>query len=337
MFGQVWTICRNTFTESIRQPIFTIMMGLTILLLILNVAWSAYTMDDDNKLLIDAGLGTILLAGLMLSAFTATGVLSREIDNKTVLAVISKPIGRPAFVIGKFAGVMAAIALAAWVWSIVFLLTVRHKVLAAASDQFDMPVILFGGGAILIALFIAVWGNYFYRWVFSSTVAAILPIGLTIAYLLVLMINKEWQFQPITHEFSADPSIATNYAEDVRSLAQIMIALGMVWLGLAVISAIAIAASTRLGQVMTLVVCAAAYMLGLVSDYLFGRFADDNPLAALCYAVAPNMGIFWLADALTQMHPITWGYVGLGAAYAVLYIIAALGIAVALFQTREAG
>jgi ABC-type transport system involved in multi-copper enzyme maturation permease subunit len=338
IFDQIYTICRNTFTESLRQPIFVIMLMLVSLALVLNVSLSAYTMSDDNKLLYEMGLSTVLLGGVFLAALTATGVLSREIDNKTVLTVISKPIGRPVFVLGKYLGVTGAILLAGFAWSIVYLLTVRHKVMAGAGDQLDMPVIVFGCGATLVAIVVAVWGNYFYRWNFASVFATVWPIALAVAYLLVLIIDKDWNFQPITAEFRTDASTVTNYGEEAKNLAQIMIALVLVLEGLAIISAIAVACSTRLGQVMTLVICTGVFILGLFSDSLFGRFADTYWAATLAYAVPPNLQLLWMTDVLVMPNKvITVGYVWMVSAYSLLYVLAMLCLAVALFQTRETG
>ncbi|MBI1371091.1 MAG: hypothetical protein GC162_20875 [Planctomycetes bacterium] len=327
MFEQLWTIARNTFTESIRQPIFLVVLGAGLFLLILNPALSAYTLDDDNKLLIDLGLSTMLFGGLALAAFTSTGVLAREIENKTALTVISKPISRPVFVIGKYFGVATAVSMAIWIWSIVFLLSVRHKVMSTASDHFDMPVLIFGIAAGLIALFLSVWGNYFYAWVFTSRFAGLLAGALTVAYLLVLLISPRWQVQALTTEFTKDGS----------QLGQIVIAILFVLEALAVVCAVAIACSTRLGQVMTLLICVAVTFLGLVSDYFFGRFVEAQPLAWIGYALAPNTQFFWLADALTQNHPVSAEYVGLVSGYCMLYITAVLSLAAALFQTRETG
>ena len=81
---QLVTIARNTFTESIRQPIFAVVLLVAGLALSLNPSLSAYTLEDDNKLLIDMGLSTLFLAGLALTAFTATSVLSNEIQQRTV-------------------------------------------------------------------------------------------------------------------------------------------------------------------------------------------------------------------------------------------------------------
>ena len=74
-------------------------------------------------MLIDIGMATVFVAGGLLAAFVATGVLTREIENKTALTVISKPVGRPLFVLGKFLGVAGALILLSTLYmSFVFLL-----------------------------------------------------------------------------------------------------------------------------------------------------------------------------------------------------------------------
>ena len=89
MFQQLLTIARNTFVESTRQPIYVVMLLLTTVLLVLNTSLAAYTMSDDNKILIDMGLSTLFLAGLLLAAFTATGVLSAEVELENSLARVT--------------------------------------------------------------------------------------------------------------------------------------------------------------------------------------------------------------------------------------------------------
>lgn len=326
MFQQIRTVARNTFTESIRQPIFLVMLGAVIIVLFFAMN-AAYTLSDDNKMMVDISLSAILIGGAVLGAFIAAGVLSREIENKTVLSVISKPISRTAFVLGKYVGVMGAISLAYWVWSIVFLLEVRHKVMSTAADTFDMPVILFGLGALVVALVVAVWGNYFYNWVFTSRFVGMLAGALTAAYVMVLLISKEWHFQSITHEFTAD---------DGR-VVQIVFALLLLLEGLAVICALAVACSTRLGQVMTLLICLAGCFLGLSVDYFLGAKAMTSLWAKALYAGVFNMQYVWLADALTQHHPVTAGYIGDVTLYTACYAAGVLCLAVALFQTRETG
>lgn len=257
MVEQLLAIFRNTFVESIRQPIYVVLLGVGVLALVLNLSLSAFTMEDDNKFLIDMGMATIFMCGLLIAAFTATSVLSGEIENKTVLTVVSKPVGRPLFIVGKYMGVSSAIIVAAVILSCAFLLTVRHEVRQTATDDADWPVIIYGLAAVLLGVGIGVWGNYFYGWVFSSTtVIALLPLSV-LAWVGVLHTGKEWVFQGPGVDFRPN----------------IMMALAALYMALMLMSAIAIAASARLGQVMTIFICVLVFAIGLLNDHLFGRKA----------------------------------------------------------------
>lgn len=363
MIYQLWAIARNSFTESIRQPLFVVLILVGTLMLILNVFLAAYTMDDDNKMLVDMGLSVLLTGGLFLAAFTATSVLSNELENKTVLTVVSKPVPRPLFILGKYLGVMSALATAYWVLCLVFLFTVRHQVMQTASDHFDGPVITFGFLAILGALVLAAFGNYLYHWVFTSTFVGCTFILITIAGVMVAMIGPEWAFQGPLTEFTKNNGHVT----------QISMGLILIFQALLVLSAVAIAASTRLGQVMNLVICAGVFMFGLVSDYLSYlvekpfqlnisasgdqavslSFLDQAAIVLTAtgtliskfmfffvkglYVLLPNIQFFWPADALTQGNDLTPAYLAMTLGYSILMSAAILFLAVILFQDREVG
>ncbi|MEX0776046.1 MAG: hypothetical protein WD042_10090 [Phycisphaeraceae bacterium] len=342
MFQQLLTIARNTFLESIRQPVFLVLLFIASLLLgVLGPQLAAYTMDDDNKMMIDMGLSTLLLAGLFMAAFTATGVVSEEVEKKTVLTVISKPVARPIFVLGKYLGVSTALGLAFWIMATVFLLAVRHKVMQTASDAFDLPVIFFGLGAWLVAMIIAAVGNYLYQWVFTSSFITTLAGTATLALLLVLMIDREWHFQSIAFEFTQEGAIG----------AALLIVMLLVFEAVLLLTAVAIAASTRLGQVMTLLICIAVFVLGLQSHTRLGPEAQqqvmDNAtgvgsvvrlvLVKIGYWLVPNLQFLWLVDTLPRELNVPLSHVAWLTGYAALQITAVLCLAIALFQSREVG
>lgn len=281
MLGQTLAIARNTFVESIRQPIFFVLILAGALMQVFNTLLSAFSMgfseqtevSGDDKLLLDMGLATVIVCATLLAAFVATSVLSREIENKTALTVISKPIGRPMFVVGKYLGVTSAIIVAAIILLVFFQFAIRHKVMSTARDEIDGPVALFASLAIVLPIALGIWGNYFYGWVFSSTTIFAMFPATVLAYLLTLTISKDWAFQ----------SIST----DVKP--QVMIASLCALLAIIVLSAVAVAASTRLGQVMTLVVCAGVFMMGLLSNHLLGRNAFLNrPIGMVREVVNPD-------------------------------------------------
>jgi ABC-type transport system involved in multi-copper enzyme maturation permease subunit len=304
----------NCFTETIRQPIYGILLLVTAGLLVLNVGVSGYTLDDDNKLLKDLGLSTLLMCGLFLAAFSAAGILSREIDNKTALTVISKPVSRPLFLTAKYAGLMAALALAFYLAGIVFLLAMRHKVLERTSQHFDLPVIIFGSSALLAAILLAAFCNYLYNMDFSSTAIGFAVPAMTIALALVALISPKWKIQQFGKDFIDGQLIGAA----VLVFAMVMI-----------LTAVALAASTRCGQVMTLTFCTAVLLIGLVPDALFAQHRDTSLLANLAYWISPNLAFLWVTDALTQDNPITLHYVGLACGYALLITVAWLLIGAA--------
>lgn len=255
MFGQTLAIIRNTFFESIRQPIMLVVLVVATIALIFSNLLAGFTMEDDQRMMIDLGLSTVLLCGTLLAAFIATNVLNREIENRTVLTVISKPVSRPVFVLGKYLGVAGALALAMVYMSLVFLLVEMHGVMQTVRDPIHAPVIVFAVGAGVLGLAAGVWCNYFYGRVFSSTVIVLTTILAAFAYLLSLMFDQSFSLQPMGESFKP----------------QLWLALVAIMMAIMVLTSIAIAASTRLGQVMTLCVTIGVFMLGLLSDSMLGQ------------------------------------------------------------------
>lgn len=279
MPSQLLTIARNTYVESVRQPILLLLVLFTGLLQVFNTWTSAFTMGrtstaevhGDNKLLLDVGLGTIFGAGMLMAAFIATAVISSEIERRTMLTVVSKPIARAWIVIGKYLGVAAALTGAVVIMLTFLLMAIRHGVLTTTGDHLDMPVILFGFGALFGSLILAAAANYMYGWSFNQTaMTALLPLSL-LAYAAILLVSKKWEIQPITEDLP------------VKTVTACLVMI----LAILVLAAVATAASTRLGQVMTIVVCAGVFMGGLLSNHFLGRQAFKNEVAGVVLSAQP--------------------------------------------------
>jgi ABC-type transport system involved in multi-copper enzyme maturation permease subunit len=299
-----------------------------LLAMVCNVNLAAFTMGEDEKLLVDLGLSTLFLVGLLLAAFTASSVLSKEIENKTVLTVVSKPVTRAAVIVGKFLGVAAALGVGYYVLTLAFLMAVRHKpqMGMGSGEIYDGPVLTFSLLFGLLALLTAGLLNYLYRRPFPSTLTACLAVLLTVAVGICSCLARDWWLQSPLTDFNP----------------QLFYAVGQVFLAILVLSAAAIAASTRVNQVITLLICCGLFLLGLVSEFFLGRsLADDasllTRLLAPLYLAVPNLQVFWAADALAQGHAITPEYFASVAAYAAVLITALLSLAILLFQRRDVG
>ncbi len=279
MILQLLSIARNAFVEGLRQPIFLVLVLLSGVFQFFTTWGTGFSMgyedtsevSGDNKLLLDIGLGTIFVMGMLLAAFVATAVVSREIENKTVLTVVSKPVGRPVLILGKYFGVAGAIMIAVVIMLVFLLFGIRHGVMSTAADTLDGPVLTFSCSAVFLSLALAAWCNFFYGWSFPQmSVVFMAPLSV-LAYAAVLVVSKQWTWQSVGHDFKP----------------QIMVASASLALAILVLTAVAVAASTRLGQVMTIVVCAGVFVLSLLSNHLIGRFAyiNDHGVGAIAKAV----------------------------------------------------
>ncbi len=329
MWIQLYAVARNALVESVRQPFYAVWVALVGFLVVLNPFLAAYTFDNDDKLASDMGLSMLLIGGLVLAAFAASGVIGREIENKTALTVITKPLARPIFVVGKYLGVAAALAIAWWIWTLLHLLAIRQGAFSTVNDPWDLPVLLFGGSAVLLATLIAAAANYFFRKPFAGAwtrwLAILLPIGVLAA-------------APFDFDFSAEPN--GKLFDRGQWLAVFLILQATM-----VFAAVAVAASTRLGQAATLITMLVVFFLGITSDYAFGKQAAEaaetggiGGWGRVGYAAVPNFQFHWLGDAITQetIGGVGFHFIALVTAYTLFLIVGTLGLAVALFQTRNA-
>ena len=105
-FTRSGTIARATTKEAIRQPVFLLMTALGLLIMMANVFVPFFSMGDDTKMFIDCGLATVLICSLLLSVWMASISVADEIEGKTAMTLLSKPINRRQFVLGKYVGIL---------------------------------------------------------------------------------------------------------------------------------------------------------------------------------------------------------------------------------------
>ncbi len=314
-------IAKNTFIETLRQPVYAIIIVAALLLFLLSPSLTMYTMDDDNKFLRELGLSTLFLSSLFVAIFSASGAVAVEIENKTILTVLTKPIQRPIFILAKFLGVLAAVALAHYLCTVGLLMTIRHGVLESVADERDWTVLLSASGVAGIAVILAAFFNYVYDWKFSSTALVIAAIGATFALVFLSLFDRDWQFNPAKNSI---------HAVDVYGSI-------LLFLAAMIIAAVAVAISSRFNIVVTLSACLGVFLLGLISDYVFGQLAQTYYWAVVGRALVPNLQVFWISDAIYEGNPVPFKYLTIAATYAFSYTAAILAFAVALFQRRQVG
>lgn len=257
-------------------------------------------------------MATTLLFGLITAVLCASNTISREINNGTVLLLLSKPVSRWSFILSKMAGILSALTMFVFICSLVSIISIR-----VANDQFELDFFAFYSTLGIIALS-GLWGasrNYVVHKSFSSSATLCLLVLLP-AFILIL------QFIPLEGKLLAFPT-------------EVIPALILLFFAVWAMGAITVMLSTRLDMVANLSVSSVLFFLGLISDYFLADKAGSFSLYTLLYALIPNWQFFWLADALASKRAIPWSYVTWASLYIVLYMGVCSIIAVTLFNDKE--
>ncbi|HKQ39255.1 MAG TPA: hypothetical protein VJ063_14350 [Verrucomicrobiae bacterium] len=315
---QFATIAGNAFMELIRQPVFLLLTTSSAVFCIFLASIPYFAMGDDPKLAKDSVLAVMLLAGLLGAVLCASASLAREIRAGTALAVLAKPVGRAQFLIAKYAGLAGALTVLTYVNLLAALLCSRMAYDAYGDTDWLALWIFYA--AVALAYGMGGFGNYFLRRPFVSDAVLSLVLMTTIAFIVINFLDKDGKPQP--------------FAVDIDwRMAQASI---LILLALLILAALALVCSTRLEIISTLAICSAAFLVGLMSDYLLsGRAKDGSWWASILYTLIPNWQNFWVADALVEGKKIPWSYIGKTIGYSAAYVGAALMAGLYLFEDRE--
>lgn len=124
---KTYVIALTTYREIVRRFQFWLLILAAGVLLILFDFIPYFSQGEDIKMVKDQGLATIMIAGLIVGLFSASSSIADEIEGKTAMTLLSKPIRRRDFIIGKFIGIQAAVGLLFIILSIVFAAALFYK------------------------------------------------------------------------------------------------------------------------------------------------------------------------------------------------------------------
>src|SRR5579863_7277310 len=128
-------IARATTKEALRKPVFVLLMLVSLMMLVLNTFVPFFSLGDDVKMLEICGLATILISGMLLAIWTSSMSIADEIEGKTAMTLLSKPITRRQFIVGKFVGIQAAVLALVIPVTCVFWALIVYKVFYDARES----------------------------------------------------------------------------------------------------------------------------------------------------------------------------------------------------------
>lgn len=137
----IWSIARTTIGDALRKKILQIFLVVTIGLIVISLSFSqtlSFSTREgasaDLMMLKSFGLGLMAVAGMFMSLIMGVSLIPQEIERRTIYTILSKPVNRYEFIIGKFLGAIITLAINIGLMSIVFLVTVILKAKGVSVD-----------------------------------------------------------------------------------------------------------------------------------------------------------------------------------------------------------
>ena len=119
---RIWTIAMNTVREAIRSKLLYTLLFFAVLLICAGVLLSTLSYVERERILQDVGLAAIRLFGVAIAIFVGVGLIYKEVDRRTVYTILSKPLSRSEFLLGKYVGLVLTIWLQMGIMVAVFAL-----------------------------------------------------------------------------------------------------------------------------------------------------------------------------------------------------------------------
>jgi ABC-type Na+ efflux pump permease subunit len=121
-------IARYTFLEAVMQPIYSLLVSLGALILIVFGLLPFFTLGEDTKMFKSVGFDVILLLVLLATLFATSKSIYEEIEDRTMLTLMSKPVRRWEVMVGKYLGIIGSAGLAVAMLGAVMIVTTAYRV-----------------------------------------------------------------------------------------------------------------------------------------------------------------------------------------------------------------
>jgi ABC-type transport system involved in multi-copper enzyme maturation permease subunit len=104
LFQKIITIAKNTFREAVRDRVLYNLIVFVLLITASAIFLGELTAGQEARTIVNLGLSAMLFFGVFIAIFVGVGLVSKEIEKRTLYTIFSKPIGRGEFIVGKYLG-----------------------------------------------------------------------------------------------------------------------------------------------------------------------------------------------------------------------------------------
>ncbi len=152
MLKHIFVIAQNTFRESIRDKILYNIGFFAVALALFSIVLGEWSVFDRAYVIKSTTLTIMNLSGLLISIFVGISLVQKEIQRRTVLTLLSKPISRVAFIVGKYLGLLSVVAVHLVLLTLVFFVTLLLTGSEPTLSLLNAVYLIFCEMAVIIAV-----------------------------------------------------------------------------------------------------------------------------------------------------------------------------------------
>jgi Cu-processing system permease protein len=180
-------VALNTFREAVRDRVLYNLVFFALLMMAAAIAVGQISIGIEQTVIVSLGLSAISVIGLLISIFIGVALVSKEMDKRTLYALLAKPVRRWEFLLGKFAGLVLTLAVntaAMAVGLLLMMIYVKHSL--ERSDAAVLVAVYF----ILLKLALVVALALLFSCFTTPLLAILFTVGLYIVGLYVLELRN---------------------------------------------------------------------------------------------------------------------------------------------------
>ncbi len=193
---KIWAIGWNVFREAVRDKVLFNLLFFSLLMIVGAGVLSTLTVGERTRIIIDIGLAAMSLFGTLIAIFLGVSLVSKEIDRRTIYNILSKPILRFQFLLGKYLGLAITLGVNLALMCAVFV------ALFVFMGQSLSPALLAPIGMIYLELLVVVAVSLFFSTFTTGTLSAIFALAVyLIGHLSAVVLSMVQQSEGIARGF----------------------------------------------------------------------------------------------------------------------------------------
>ena len=168
--GRIVTIALGAFKESVRERVLYNLIVFAFLMIGAAILLGSISVGVEQLILVNLGLGAISVFGLLIAIFIGIGLVSKEIDRRTIYNILSKPVTRAEFILGKYAGLLLTLFVNTAIMTAGFYVALAIQKKGLALHDFSLLIAVY---FILLQLAIVVGVAIFFSCISTSILSAV--------------------------------------------------------------------------------------------------------------------------------------------------------------------